>query len=540
MPPHKIRRRATKRRKRRREFEGDDVFQPDPAAVARKMQWPRAAIGEQRELGRMDALAGDNPAQSIVGVGLQHVDHALSRLMHGHAQHICALLFEDALCLGNVQLHLAAEEIVWVQPPENCIAIGDGRLHAAAPKADRPRIRPGAFWPQRNLLGQRINLQDHARARADGVQMQRRQIELEAVHDGFVFEPRLAARDHAHVKRRTTHVRTDQVVVTDHLANIGSTQDSAYRARNHGFVQAWMLDRREPAERQQRLHAIFEAMRLRDFLDAFQLRAAPRGGIGFDQHAVQPRLLADHGADLVARIDADVSLGPLNLFSNDLCNALLVRRVHMREQEADADPLNLVLDQRLGRSSRFVLVHRNDHVAELVHALGHTIGPAAGHQGCRMLVRDRVQPIRIGIVGPGLQAAAHQDHILSALGGDQPQPASGAREQRVQHAGARIEHNVNAAEQLVQRNAPGFCRILGRGQKAFGLIARRRRGFADLEPPVLIDQDGVGHSAASVDTDDDWVQHGRFCMATARLCAREISGKVTAAGLSPPYDNCHA
>ena len=171
-------------------------------------------------------------------------------------------------------------------------------------EADRAGIGAGAFRPERDLLGQRVDLEDHAGAGADRVEMQRRHVELEAVHQRLVLDPRLAAGDDAHVEGGAAHVRADQRVVADQLADIGRAQDAADRAGDHGLMQARMVDRGQAAEGEQRLHAIFEAVFLRDVLDALELLAAARGGIGLDQHRVQPRLLADDRADLVAGVDA--------------------------------------------------------------------------------------------------------------------------------------------------------------------------------------------------------------------------------------------
>ena len=187
--------------------------------------------------------------------------------------------------LLDLELDLAAEEVIRVEPAEDGVAIGDGRLGAAPVEADRAGIGTGTFRPERDLPGQRIDLQDHAGAGADRVEMQRRHVELEAVHQRLVLDPRLAARDDAHVEGRAAHVRADQRIVADELADIGRTQDAADRAGDHRLVQARMVDRGQAAEGEQRLHAIFEAVFLRDILDALELLAAARGGIGLDQHA---------------------------------------------------------------------------------------------------------------------------------------------------------------------------------------------------------------------------------------------------------------
>ena len=204
-------------------------------------------------------------------------------------------------------------------------------------EADRAGIGAGAFRPEADLLGQRIDLEDHAGAGADRVEMQRRHVELEAVHQRLVLDPRLAARDDAHVEGGAAHVRADERVVADQLADIGRTEDAADRAGDHRLVQARMVDRGQAAEGEQRLHAIFEAVFLRDVLDALELLAAARRGVGLDQHRVQPRLFADDRADLVAGVDCDLGAGLLDLLAADLGDALLVHRIDVREDRHDAD-----------------------------------------------------------------------------------------------------------------------------------------------------------------------------------------------------------
>ena len=264
-----------------------------------------------------------------------------------------------------------------------------------------------------------------------------------------------------------------------------------------------MIDRGQAAEGQQRLHAVLEAVFLRDVLDALELHAAARGRIGLDQDAVQPRLLADDGAHLVAGIDADIGARPVDLLPANLGDALLVRGIDVGEDGHDADGIDAVGDQLLRRLVHLVLVERQHDVAELVDALGDAVGAAARHQRIGMRVGDGMQPVGIGVVGPGLQPAPHQDHVLQALGGDEAELSPRTRQQRVQHAGAGIEHHVDAGEQRLQRDTPGVRRILGRGKETLRLVLRRRRRLADLEVPVLVDEDGVGHCAAGIDADDD-------------------------------------
>ncbi len=118
-----------------------------------------------------------------------------------------------------------------------------------------------------------------------------------------------------------------------------------------------------------------------------------------------------------------------------------------------------------------------------------------------------MQAVRIGVVRPSLQSAAHQDHVLESLGSDKPQFAATAWKQRIEHSGAGIQHDIEGAEEVVQGYAPclgGVCRW---SNEAVGFVARRRRGLADLEVAPLVHQNGVGHCSAGVDAYDDGIAH---------------------------------
>src|SRR5207244_6877785 len=103
------------------------------------------------EFGWMNALTGDHPAQGAVGILLQHLDHAFRRFMEPDTQHIGAFFLEYARCFLDVELHLSAEKILGIEPTQDCIAIGDGRLAAAAIEADRTRIGAGTFRSKAHL-----------------------------------------------------------------------------------------------------------------------------------------------------------------------------------------------------------------------------------------------------------------------------------------------------------------------------------------------------------------------------------------------------
>ena len=130
----------------------------------------------------------------------------------------------------------------------------------------------------------------------------------------------------------------------------------------------------------------------------------------------------------MAGVNGDRGFGFFDLGAGNLGNALFMNRIHMRENCHDANRVDLVLDQCLDRLHNVFFIKRNDHIAELIDALGHTMGALARHQRIRVMMCDSVQSVGIRIVRPGLQAAPHQDHVFKALGGDEAQSFAGARQ----------------------------------------------------------------------------------------------------------------
>src|SRR5690606_23381181 len=134
------------------------------------------------------------------------------------------------------------------------------------------------------------------------------------------------------------------------------------------FVQARMVDGGQTAKGEQGLHAIFETVFFRGFLYALELLAPARRGVGFDQHRIEPRLLANDRADFMRGVNGDVGTGLCDFLAADFCDALLMYRIDMGEDSHDANGIHLVCDQLPGCRARLVLVKWQDDVAEMVDA----------------------------------------------------------------------------------------------------------------------------------------------------------------------------
>src|SRR4029434_5735172 len=106
---------------------------------------PPAAITEEHEVTRIEPmLHRDAPDRS----GHDHSrdrNHAVGHPYHAVAPSVTQRLrdpFLDAsLCRVHVEFHFAAEKVIRVEPAENEICVGDGRLPPGAAVTYPPRAR---------------------------------------------------------------------------------------------------------------------------------------------------------------------------------------------------------------------------------------------------------------------------------------------------------------------------------------------------------------------------------------------------------------
>ena len=201
------------------------------------MPWPEmtrrsALLASASSISIMPSAASSTPTPSSVG---HFSSKALRRLL-------------------DVQLDLAAEEIVRIEPAEDGIAIGDGRFGAAAwSKQIGPGSEPALSGPRPLSwsAGSTFRIMP-----APAPMVSRCSVGTLSLKRSIIgsFSMRVWPRVmHTHVEGGATHVRADQRIVADQLADIGRTQNAADRAGNHGLVQARMVDRGQAAEGEQRL-----------------------------------------------------------------------------------------------------------------------------------------------------------------------------------------------------------------------------------------------------------------------------------------------
>ena len=134
----------------------------------------------------------------------------------------------------DVELHLAAEKAVGGEPAEHEIGVGDGRLFAAEPVADRTRHRAGAFRSDAQRAGE-TDARDAAAAGADFLDVDHRHLHRKA--GGIAADQRTAGHQHMAVvddagfRRGAAHVEGDGIIESHAVAQDLGADDARGRTR---------------------------------------------------------------------------------------------------------------------------------------------------------------------------------------------------------------------------------------------------------------------------------------------------------------------
>ena len=189
---------------------GDAQFARDHGRV----QGPGAAIGDEREIGGIEAALGGDPAHHVGHLGGGDAQDAVGGLREIEAERRGDTRFERALCALEVEPHLAAEKPVGAEPPENEIGVGDGRLRAAEPVAYRAGLRARAFRP--DMQRAHLDARDRAAAGADLLDVDHRNLHRQpggvAADERAAGHQHLAAMDDAGLGGGAAHVEGDGVL----------------------------------------------------------------------------------------------------------------------------------------------------------------------------------------------------------------------------------------------------------------------------------------------------------------------------------------
>ena len=173
----------------------DDLGDAQFACNHRGVQGAGAAIGDEGEIGGIEAALGSDPAHHVGHLGGGDAQDAVGRRRQIEAERRGDARFERAPCAFDLELDLAAEKSVGAEAPEDEVGIGDGGLGAAEPVADRAGLGARTFRPgmQRAHVGAR----DRAAAGAHLLDVDHR--DLHRQPGGIAADERAAGHQHVAV-----------------------------------------------------------------------------------------------------------------------------------------------------------------------------------------------------------------------------------------------------------------------------------------------------------------------------------------------------
>ena len=461
-----------------------ELRNPEFARERRGVQRPRAAEGKEHEVARIVSARKRHHADRA-----RHlvVRNAHDRRRHVHRiepERLAERFGEDGFDLPEIGFSLDPEEFLRIEPSEHEVRVGDRRLGAAAPVADRPRMGARAARPdaQHAVLAE---VGDRAAARADGVHVHHRHVHRHRVFD-FKFGGHLrhAVEDQSDVGRGPAHVVGDRVRKTGGACGVRGGDDAGGGAGHDGIHRGLRGDRAGdgaavPLHHEQ---VLCEAAALEFFRELLEVAVEDRLHGCIHRRGDAALVLAIFRKNGMA--GGDVAVRPE--FARNVEGALFVCRIDVAVQEMDDERFAAFRGEALGRFAHGEFVERNDLFALGVHALGDFHAQLARYQ--------RFEPaFQTVCIGP--RAAAQLQHVAEALRGDEP----GLCKLPLQQCIGRGRGAVHEHPELRQRK----LRLFERREHPESLVLDRGGNLG--EPHLArygVERDQVREGAANVDACD--------------------------------------
>ena len=353
------------------------------------MHGPRAAEGDEREVARIAAALDRYHARRQLHVGVDDRVDAPRRVLERQAERARDSRLNRARRGARMELERAAGEILGIDVAQHHVGVGDRRLHAAAPVADRPRRRRRALRPDRDHA--ELGLRDRAAARADLDQVDRLDVHREPTAGRVVHAMELEGRrrrgptlvDERKLGGRASHVEGDEIAVAGQLAVGGRHQgagggtglDHANRIALH------RLGRRDAARGLHHEEAAAVAPLAHRRREGAQVLAHDRHHVRVHDRGGRPLIFPERRRHLVRERDGQSG----RFLFGDGGEAALVRRVQVRVQQAHRERRHASPRQRADRAPRVRLVEGRSHGAVGQDALGHLADEPARNQRRRLL-----------------------------------------------------------------------------------------------------------------------------------------------------------
>ena len=378
-------------------------------------------------------------------------------------------------------------------PPEHDVGVGDRDVGAAAGVAERPGVRAGRLGThlERTL---RRQPGDRATAGADGHHVDHRDLAGERPDRALGGQGRLAVDDHRDVGRRTAAVTGQDPVEARHLSDQRRAEGAGRRPAQHGGDRLVhdLLGTEHAAVGLHHVERDVGADVGREpGADVRDVRREPGLDRCVDQGRHRPLVLAVLPQHLAA--DADHGVGVL--LGEDLAHPLLVPRLGVGVQEADAEGVDPPGAEPAGHLARTVLVEGPYLGAGVVEPPADRAHQVARHDP------GRLDP-EVGVaVAVRHRLPRDLEHRVVPLGGDESEPVDLALEQLVGGDGGAV---ADRADRVTGEVTQQPQHLVDAGQEAVGGVGRRRRRLGGHElAGVLVEGHHVGERAAGVDADPD-------------------------------------
>jgi hypothetical protein len=397
-------------------------------------------------------------------------------------------------------MHLAAEEVIRIEPAEHQVGVGHGGFGAAEAVADRPGLRAGTARSDLHQSGRRLDPRDRSAARADLDHVDDRHFQRqsgaldEAAHaPGLEIElvMRRTVLHQAHLGGGPAHVERDHAVEPGEARQERGRHGAGRRAGlDHADRKVLgLLHRRDAAARQHHIEPARESDVRQPHLEPVEIAPHQRLHIGVGAGRAGALELADLGRDLARQGQRQVRVRA----AHNPGGTPFMRGIPVGVHERDRDRLDAVALDHLARNrGNRLLVEGHEKLALEIHPLADLAPPVARHQG-----RGRFEEQVVEVVA-GL--AADLDHVAKSLGGDQADGRAGALDHRVGHQRGAVHDAV----QLGSRNIRLAQDARDAGDDCLARIVRRREQLAGMdEIAARIVQHEIGEGAADIDADAD-------------------------------------
>ena len=267
-----------------------------------------AAERDEGEVARVDPLLDGDRPHRVRHLRVDDREHPLGELGRPEPD-LAPRPSERALGRALVERHPAAEEVARVEPAEEEVRVGHGRLRSAAPVAGRARIGAGALRPDAQAA--RLEPGERAAAGADRVDVDERHQHGQALELGLGRDGRLAVDDEAEVERRAAHVDAEQVAPAGRAGERRAADRPADRPREQRLdrLAARASRGRDAAVRLHHVERARDVELAELALERAEVALDPRRDVGVQHRGRGALVLAPLAGDLVR--ERDRQLGEL-------------------------------------------------------------------------------------------------------------------------------------------------------------------------------------------------------------------------------------